>query len=115
MENLAYHWPLDGDTRAAVGGSDAVAGRVAWVPDGWVSERRAPSEGGARLAAHFTGDALGAEAAFARASVSGLTLAALSVTLLVRLGPAAPEWITLWSFDALGGGLRCEVSDTGDA
>ena len=115
MENLAYHWPLDGDTRAAVGWSDAVAGRVAWVPDGWVSERRAPSEGGARLAAHFTGDALGAEAAFARASVSGLTLAALSVTLLVRLGPAAPEWITLWSFDALGGGLRCEVSDTGDA
>ena len=63
MENLAYHWPLDGDTRAAVGGSDAVAGRVAWVPDGWVSERRAPSEGGARLAAHFAGDALGAEAA----------------------------------------------------
>ena len=42
-----------------------VAGRVAWVPDGWVSERRAPSEGGARLAAHFVGDALGAEAAFA--------------------------------------------------
>ena len=55
------------------------------------------------------------QAAFARASVSGLTLAALSVTLLVRLGPAAPQWITLWSFDALGGGLRCEVSDTGDA
>ena len=47
--------------------------------------------------------------------MSGLTLAALSVTLLVRLGPAAPQWITLWSFDALGGGLRCEVSDTGDA
>ena len=40
------------------------------------------------------------QAAFARASVSGLTLAALSVTLLVRLGPAAPQWITLWSFDA---------------
>ena len=87
MEGLAYHWPLDGDTRAAVGGSDAVtphphphpsltltltltpnpdqvAGRVAWVPDGWVSERRAPSEGGARFAAHFAGDALGAEAAY---------------------------------------------------
>jgi hypothetical protein len=34
MEGLMYHWPLNGDTRAAVGGSDAVAGSVGWVPDG---------------------------------------------------------------------------------
>ena len=108
MGGLAFHWPLDGALTAAVGGegADAAATRVAFVEDVWDSSWRTP-----RLAAHFVGDAAG-DGAFAAAAVSGLSLDAASVTAWVRLGPAASAWAPLWSFDAAGGGLRCELSDT---
>ena len=63
-----------------------------------------------RYAAHFEGDAV-VDGAFAAASLEGLSLLGLSVTLWVRLGGRAQNYVSLWALDS---GHRLEVADTGD-
>ena len=109
MSDLVYHWPLDGSLHEMISGAHATAGggtAVRYVEEVWNHDGRTP-----RVAAAFAGAASGGgggDASFAQASISGVSLDALSVTVWARLGSNISEWVSIWSFGPPGG-YRCEL------
>ena len=108
MPRLAYHWPLvDGlvDVKTMT-----VAATKANIHV--VSGQRLVDGGATRNVVAFHGVS---DRAHALASVTGLSERGLSIGVWVKVGDDMDEWVTIWSFDSSSSGLRCELSNSGDA
>ena len=94
MPPLTFHWPLDGTLRLGAHGPVPAAQYGAGIQpvliDGLADPSISPSI--SEPAMRFVGRAVGASAV---SSVPGLSEAALSVTVWVRIGAAAAPWVSL--------------------
>ena len=116
VPRLAYHWPLDGSLspplrEAQYGGVPSLVGRSIRVVAARPLERA--SDDDAPLTDEAVRFAGGGGDASALVDVAGLDEGALSVSAWVRVGAAADDWVSLWSFDG-GSSLRCELANSAD-
>ena len=109
LPRLAYHWPLDGTLREAISGVLPASGMLG---SSIVAVTLPPINGvGVGEAVRFAGDG---NTASVLVNVHGLSTAALSISVWVRVGVAAGAWTSLWTFDVDSGAHRLELSNSAD-